>query len=206
MRVVASMKGVWKILGGVEVLRGIDLDVSEGEVIVVWGANGSGKTTLLRIMAGLMEPSRGEVRVVCGKACVGFMGHTPMLYPGLTVEENLKFFSSLYGVRLEDLTGSWAWRALGLEAFRRVEVRRLSYGWRRRADLARALVGRPKLLLADEPLTGMDAGAAEAVASILRSLAESGGAVVATTPKLDEGYMKLADRVLELRGGRLVEG
>lgn len=203
MRLVL-LEDVWKRFDSKWVLRGVYLEVNAGDLIVVEGPNGSGKTTLLKIIAGLLQPSRGRVVVECGSLCIGYVGHLPLLYRDLTVEENLKFYSGVYGVD-PWIIGSSAWRVLGLEEYREVRVEELSYGWRRRADIARALLTQPRVLLIDEPFTGLDEEAAGAVRDILVGMATSGGAVVATTPRIDGLYEAVATRVVELRGGRLVE-
>ncbi|MCE4611775.1 MAG: heme ABC exporter ATP-binding protein CcmA [Desulfurococcales archaeon] len=195
---------VWKRFDSKWVLREVDLEVNIGDVIVIEGPNGSGKTTLLKIIAGLLQPSRGKVRVECRGVCIGYVGHLPLLYRDLTVEENLRFYSGVYGVD-PWIFSSRTWKVLGLEEYRGVRVEELSYGWRRRADIARALLIRPRVLLIDEPFTGLDKEATEVIRDIIVEVASTGGAVVATTPRIDGLYDEVATRVMRLRGGRLIE-
>ena len=195
---------VWKMLGGSWVLRGVSIALEAGDVVVLEGPNGSGKTTLLKILAGLLAPTRGRVVRRCGDTCIAYVGHSPLLYRDLTVEENLRFYAGVLGAPL-DPPGSGVWARLGLEAYRSRRVEELSYGWRKRADLARALLARPRVLLIDEPFTGLDSEASEALESIISEFSGSGGAVLATTPRADERYLRVAGRRLVLRDGRLVE-
>ena len=206
-----EMRDVWKAYRpGHWVLRGLDLEVGPGELIVVVGPNGSGKTTLLRIAAGLLRPSRGVVRV-CGrepwsveaKRCRGVVMHWSFLYDELTVAENLELYASLAGLKGYRPESDGAASALGLRERLGEPVGWLSFGWRKRSDLARALLGSPRLLLLDEPLTGLDSSAAARLLEMLKGFVEAGGAVVATTPKGEEELLRLATRAYRLSGGRL---
>jgi heme exporter protein A len=200
-----ALRGVWKMLGGRWILRGVDLEVAPGDRVLVWGANGSGKTTLLRVAAGLVEPSRGRVWRPCRRGCVGYVAHTPQLYPQLTVEENMEFHAAVNGAEWPGGFAWEAWEALGLSRYRRYRVSELSFGWRRRADIVRALIGSPPLLLLDEPFTGLDPEAAEAVAGVIGEAARRGAGVVMTSPRPGDEYLEAAGRVYRLEGGRLEE-
>lgn len=208
-----AVRNVWKRYGDEGapwVLRGVNLEVGVGEEVFLLGSNGSGKTTLLRIIAGLTLPSRGEVRVAGreprdpeARAIMGVVLHHSLLYPTLTVEENLAFYASLYGVEDYDPSADWVVESLGLRGRLRDRVSTLSFGWRRRADIARALLHRPRLLLLDEPFTGLDSKGVEDLYNVLKSYVGEGGSLVATAPKeSDIGPVEEA-RVAVLRGGRL---
>jgi ABC-type multidrug transport system ATPase subunit len=189
------------------VLRGVDLRVRTGEVVAILGANGSGKSTLLRLIAALLQPTRGTVTLFGQSARptaelrrrIGLVPHQSLLYESLTVEENLWFFAGLYGVAparvaavLEDA---------GLPLLRRRRVRILSRGQCQQVDLARALLHDPELLLLDEPFTGLDlAAAARLAASIHRSSGVR--TVIFSTHDLADARA-LATRAAVLRGGRL---
>ncbi len=176
------------------------------------GPNGSGKTTLLRILAGLLRPSRGVVRV-CGaepwsraaKACRGVVLHHAVLYDELTVEENLRLYAALAGLRGYDPRRDDVVARLGLLDKLGVPAGWLSFGWRRRADIARALVHRPRVILIDEPFTGLDEEAVRALADVIELMRERGAAVLMTAPRAEGALASLATRVYELAGGRLVE-
>lgn len=191
------------------VLRGVNLRVYPGEMVAIVGPNGSGKTTLLKILAGLLRPTRGRVRV-CGhepwsleaKKCRGVVMHWSFLYDELTVEENLTLYAALHSAsyRLEgDPT------AEALEVTRRAGELAgwLSFGWRKRVDLVRSLAPKPRLLLLDEPLTGLDPAASSKLISLLRGFVASGGTVIAATPKGEPELVNAADRVYEIRNGIL---
>jgi heme ABC exporter ATP-binding subunit CcmA len=188
----------------------VDVRLASGEALAAVGPNGAGKTTLLRILAGLVRPSRGEVRVLGrplrrgdpdARRPIGFLPHQSLLYDDLTVRENVVFAARLYGV------------ADAAEAARRVleEVdlwdrsgerpRSLSRGLLQRAALARALVHGPRLLLLDEPFTALDTAGAERLRRMLRARLDAGAGIVLVTHQLAEAW-ELASRVGVLAAGR----
>jgi len=205
---LATVSGVWKRYNSRWVLRGVNLNVYRGDRIFILGANGSGKTTLLGVMAGLIQPSRGSISYSCGppKACVGYSGHYPLLYEDLTVEENIKYYSILYGVDPRSVIGSGLWSSLSLNRVEGSKVSQLSYGWRKRVDIARATLHNPQVLLLDEPFTGLDEDASGSLADILLYLSESGVGIVMTSPRPDREYVETATRIYSLRGGVLEDG
>lgn len=145
-------------------LRGITLSISPGEFVALVGANGSGKTTMLRIAALLMRPSAGSVRIGgegtesprAIHARCGMVSHATLLYDELTAQENLRFFARLYGVASVEQTCATALERVGLAERARDLVRTFSRGMRQRLSLARAMMTQPRLLLLDEPATGLD--------------------------------------------------
>jgi heme exporter protein A len=181
---------VWKRYSSGWVLRGVSLDVRS--IVVIYGANGSGKTTLVKILAGLVPPTRGEVK---WSGRVGVALQQPMMHPDLTVEENLKFYAGALKADYREVV-----ELFGLEKYLHVKFSHLSYGWRRRADLARALLGGPEALLLDEPMLGLDAEGKRAVAEVVRRF--KGPAVVTASSMCD--YVELgAEAWFELREGTL---
>jgi ABC-2 type transport system ATP-binding protein len=193
------------------VLRGVNFTVEPGEFVVITGPNGSGKTTLLKILAGLLRPTRGVVRI-CGyepwsvnaKKCRGVVMHWSFLYDELTVYENLKLYSALHGSQYDPLRDAVALK-LGLSERLGELAGWLSFGWRKRADLARSLSPRPRLLLLDEPLTGLDPSASKMLVEILETYVKEGGSIIAATPKGEEELLNIATKIYELQNGRLVE-
>ncbi|MFC4565783.1 heme ABC exporter ATP-binding protein CcmA [Nocardiopsis mangrovi] len=182
--VVARAVGVE--LGGVPVLRGVDLTVAPGEVVAVLGANGAGKTTLLRCLAGLQQAS-GSVDVLGRPAAdepdfwreVALVGDEPAWYPGLTVQEHLELMRTVHGPgRLEVRAAVELFELAGCADRAPVS---LSTGQRQRLSLAMALLRPSRLLLLDEPERGLDAAFRERLAGLLASYAADGGAVVMVT-------------------------
>jgi heme exporter protein A len=186
-------------------LAGVTLELEEGKTLAVFGANGAGKTTLLRILATLLRPHRGEVRVLgrelpregyAVRGRVGFLGHDPLLYRDLTARENLRFHARLHRVpfaRIDTLL-----EAVGLERRGDEPVHTFSRGMVQRLAVCRTVLHEPELLLLDEPLAGLDPGAAAAVAPLL-----SGGTRVLISHDVEHG-LEEADLVLGLRAGRPV--
>jgi heme exporter protein A len=184
-------------------LSGVSLALEEGQTLAVFGANGAGKTTLLRILATLLRPHHGSARVLgrelpregwAVRGRVGFLGHEPLLYRDLTARENLRFHARLHGVggaRVEALLD-----AVGMARRADDPVHTYSRGMVQRVAVCRAVLHEPELLLLDEPLAGLDPGAAAAVAPLI-----GGGTRVVISHDVEHGLAE-ADVVLGLRGGR----
>jgi heme exporter protein A len=215
-----EVRGLRVDFGDRAALRGVDLTVAYGSRVALMGPNGAGKTTLLRVMAGLLRPTSGNVRIEDQayaesgsniRATLGVLGHQSYMYPELTVWENLRLFASLYQVpawtsRAEDVL-----ERVGLLDRRAERVEYLSRGMIQRLNLARAILHDPVVLLLDEPDAGLDAGALEALESILSGGFGSGGrptdrprTIVFTTHDVMCAG-RLADLVVWLREGRIVD-
>lgn len=205
MEGLVEARGLWKRLGGRWVLRDIALSLRRGEILFITGSNGSGKTTLLKILAGLVRPSRGSVVYLCrgGKRCIGYSGHNPMLYDVMTARENLEYYATLYGIDPASIEGNPAWEGLKLDRVARRRVSELSYGWRKRVDIMRAILHDPKIILFDEPFTGLDADASSGLVEVIHWLASRGSGIVLTSPRLDREYLDLAHKVYEIVDGEL---
>ena len=171
-----KVRGLTKRYGRTAALRGVDLDLMQGEQIAVFGPNGSGKTTLLKVLAGLLRPTKGSLQIDGMdykqdgskiRRRIGVVSHHPYLYDDLTGEENLLFYGRMYGI--EDLAQSVE-RALdrsGIKRRSRDKVRTLSRGMQQRLALARATLHDPDLLLLDEPDTGLDQEASAHISEFL---------------------------------------
>jgi heme exporter protein A len=178
--------------------------------VAVVGPNGAGKTTLLRLLAGLMKPSAGEIRVrgeplaassAETRRAIGLLSHHSLLYDDLTLLENLTFAARLYGLERPRERAAEALQEAGL-AERAAELpKRLSRGLIQRAAIARAVLHSPKLLLLDEPFTGLDAPASDRLRADLRERLARGLGVVLVTHHLAEVW-QLASRVAVLVDGR----
>ncbi len=193
------------------VLRALDLTLESGEVTGIIGANGSGKTTLLQLAATLHRPVAGAARVLGAdlssavpahlRRSICLVGHEAALYPHLTLRENLRFVAAVLGQTQQSADTALDTVGLGRAADRR--VRQCSQGMVRRADLARALIAPPKLLLLDEPHAGLDSSAGDLVDFLVDEVRSRGGAAVIVSH--DRARLDLVvDRVLELVDGQLV--
>ncbi|MBI3790108.1 MAG: ABC transporter ATP-binding protein, partial [Gemmatimonadetes bacterium] len=152
----------------------MDLHVPPGGCLALFGPNGAGKTTLLRVLAGLKRPSAGTVTIagasvtaLSTRALTGLISHKVMLYPALTALENVAFSARLHGVPQPETAARAALARLGVADRAATPVRALSRGLTQRVAIARAIVHGPRLLLADEPYTGLDAAGAAALTTAL---------------------------------------
>lgn len=197
---------------GTEVVRGVDLTLSPGEVVGVLGPSGAGKTTLFRAMVGELPLVSGRIelggedvsneplwrRVRRG---LGYVPQTPSVLWDLTVEQNLVTFERLANAGKPEGAREWA-RRVELGERLSVPAGELSGGERRRLELARALLGRPKALVCDEPFAGIDPAGAERMGDLLRDLATSGTAVVLADHHVAEA-LRVCDRAVLLVDGRI---
>jgi heme exporter protein A len=204
-------EGLTRTFAGTPVLTGVDLTVRGGEALALLGPNGAGKTTLLRILALLLRPSGGRLALFGTDARtappalrrrIGYVGHESLCYPDLTAAENLAFYARLFEVpeaprRIAELL-AWA----GLEAAERRPVRVYSRGMGQRLALARALLHEPDLLLLDEPFSGLDPQAVDALQERLGTLRAAGHAIVLTTHDLERAA-PVATRLALLHRGRI---
>jgi heme exporter protein A len=195
-------------------LTHVSFECHAGEIVGLLGPNGAGKSTLLAILATLLAPSAGEVRYgahtagVAGaalRARVGLLGHDLYLYPELTARENLLFFARLYGLDAAVQRVESAIDAAHLSDRADDPVLTYSRGMRQRLALERALLHAPRLLLLDEPFTGLDQASTPALIARLKERQRQGCLILLATHDLDvaEG---LLSRALYLRNGRLVGG
>ncbi len=207
-----TVRGVSRVYGRRRALHGVSFDASAGSIVGVLGPNGAGKSTLLGIVSTLLLPTSGSVAYgsagptepAAVRARIGVLGHDLFLYPELTARENLTFFAGLYGcadvrVRVDD-----ALARAGLSARADDATVGFSRGMRQRVALERALIHEPRLVLLDEPFTGLDEASAASLLARLRGLRDTGRIVVLATHDLDlaDG---LLDKALFLRDGRLLE-
>ena len=193
---------------------GLDLRIRVGEFYTLLGPNGAGKTTTLRMVTGLLRPDSGSISVfgidaladpVAAKRIMAWLSDEPMIYDKLTPFEYLEFVAGLWGVdaspaeaRARELI-HW----LGLDDHAHERCEGFSKGMRQKVALAGALVHEPKLIILDEPLTGLDAGSARQVKTVLRERVRAGSAVIMTTHILEVAE-RMADRIGVIAGGRLI--
>ncbi|HML61930.1 MAG TPA: heme ABC exporter ATP-binding protein CcmA, partial [Solidesulfovibrio sp.] len=171
---VARLRRVSRFFGERPVLRDVDLALAPGEVLLVVGQNGAGKSTLMRITAGLMPPSEGEVDVDLAPGEIGYVGHRTLIYPKLTARANLRFWQRLSGQGGDDAAVLAALARVGLERFADEEAGIFSRGMSQRLSLARVFLTAPKMLLLDEPATGLDPASAAMLRREIRAAADAG--------------------------------
>ncbi len=205
------VRNLWKRYAATGwVLREVDLEIGRGERVLILGSNGSGKTTLLRIIAGLARPTKGIVRIdghpshtVEARSRIGVVLDHILLYRDLTVRENLEYYASLYGIHGIELEKYWVIEKLGLRPFLERRVEELSFGWRRRADIARSLLHNPRLLLIDEAFTGLDEAGAVALSEILAEVTKRGSTVIVVSPQPLPSHLFPATQTYRISNGRL---
>ena len=203
----AHLDGIARRFGRRWALRGISIDVAPGEIVGILGHNGSGKSTLLRVMSTVLRPSAGE-GWVCGhhlvkeavdvRRATGFLAHSPGLYDDLTARENLQFATRMLGT--DEATIAPVLERVGLWRFRDERVRSFSAGMQRRLALGRLLLGRPRLLLLDEPYNNFDPEGIALVNDVIRETRDLGGAALVVLHDRRQGEGVL-DRVLEMAQG-----
>jgi heme exporter protein A len=201
-----EVEGLARHYGEREALSGVSLSLQAGETLVVFGPNGAGKTTLLRILATLLRPHLGEVRVL-GRALpdeawavrgrLGLLGHEPLLYRELTARENLRFHARLHDIASERVEQLLA--AVRMEDRADEPTRTLSRGMIQRVAVARAVLHDPELLLLDEPRANLDPAAAELVEPLIGAASGRTRVICSHDPG---GGLAEADVVLGLREGR----
>jgi heme ABC exporter ATP-binding subunit CcmA len=200
-----AVAGLRRDYGDRPALEGVGFELAAGESLVVLGPNGAGKTTLLRVLATLLRPSGGEVRVLgCAlpdeawklRGRIGYLGHEPLLYRDLSGRENLRFQARLHGMqrsaaeaRIEELL-----RAVGMERRADERVAELSAGMRQRLSICRCVLHGPELLLLDEPDSNLDVEGRE----LARELIGPGAATRVVVTHDPERHLPEADQVLRL--------
>ena len=208
----ARLDQVSKLFGAFAALRQVSVEFEPGRCYVLLGENGAGKSTLLRILAGLLRPSFGKVRVFGStktggfdphdaRERIGYMSHAPMLYDELTARENLRYFASLYAGRV-CLDPAEALRQVGLDPELTRTLGQYSQGMRQRTSLARVLLSVPELLLLDEPFSNMDVESARQMVELLAGFRQGNRTIVLTTHQR-ELAAPIADWVLTLHAGRV---
>lgn len=208
---IIELRRLTKAFGHQVALRGVDLNVTEGEFLTLFGPNGAGKTTLIRTVASLTRPTSGVVRVLgedLGRAAtslrrhIGLISHNPLLYGDLTADENLRFFARLYDLPDAAARIDAVLAQVGLAPRRRDPVRTFSRGMVQRLAIGRAILHDPSIMLLDEPYTGLDLQAADMLRSVLQNLAASDRTVILTTHNLEQG-LEMCDRVAILNRGKV---
>jgi ABC-2 type transport system ATP-binding protein len=200
---VAELADIFAGYQSGDVLKDVSLRVGAGEVAALAGPNGAGKSTLIRVLTGTLSPHSG--RVVCEKAKTSLVPQEIALYPWLTARENCVAFAMMDGASRREAAAG-ALRALdmaGCNDITDTRVSRLSGGYRRRVNIAVALMSAPRLMILDEPTAGLDADAKRVVQDVMLRIRESGCAILVVTHDFDI-VEHLADRIIVLAGGRIL--
>ena len=201
-----------KSFGSRQALAGVSLEVGEGEIVGLLGPNGAGKTTLIRCVVGRVIPDSGTIAVfgepvgsAGARARTGYIPQEVALYPRLSAEENLAVFGRYAGLKGEALAGAirscleWA----GLAERSKEPVMKFSGGMRRRLNMAAGLLHRPRLILLDEPTTGVDPQSRQRIYTMVEQLRADGASVIYTTHYMEEAE-RLCDRIAIIDNGRVI--
>ena len=206
------ISGLTKRFGFTSALNDIDFTLDQGELLAVFGPNGAGKSTLLRIFSTLMRPTSGRCTLLgydpetdgeSLRKAIGVLTHHPLLFDNLTAHENLKFYGQMYDVkhlndRIEELLGD-----VGLMEHQNRLVETFSRGMQQRLAIARAVIHAPRLLLLDEPYTGLDQDGINFLRQTLKAFLDMGRTVIMTDHDFARG-LEFSSRVAILNNGHLV--
>ena len=206
---VIAVTNLIKQFGRFAALRGVTAEFAGGKLYAILGDNGAGKTTLLRTLAGLNQPSSGQVQIlgankfhdVCRQ--VGYMAHPSLLYDEMSGAENLAYFAQLYGIE-DKARCAEVIRAVGLDPELVRPVGQYSQGMRQRMSLARALLNNPSILLLDEPFSNVDLRSARDMVRLLAGLRDQGKTIFVVTHQaaLLDG---IADEFIWMEAGKIVD-
>jgi len=209
---VIEVNGLSKSYGKVKALDSVSFSVKRGELFGLIGPDGAGKTTLFRLLTTLINPNEGSATIEGLdiskdyrqiRPLLGYMPGRFSLYPDLTVEENLNFFASIFGVRVKDSYDLIAPIYQQIEPFRKRQAGKLSGGMKQKLALSCALIHNPSVLFLDEPTTGIDAVSRSELWDMLKNLKEKGITILVSTPYMDEA--SLCDRIALCNEGRILE-
>ena len=199
------VRGLLKLYGTTRALASIDAEFPAGAATIIEGHNGSGKSTLVQILAQLARPTKGRVHYGQlkrreARRQIGLVSHAPLIYSDLSARENLEFFAGLYdapSTSVQEMIERFELKAIAERA-----VKTYSRGQTQRVSLARALLAKPKLLLLDEPSTGLDEAGTEGLAAVIDE-EKARGAIVVVVTHNPVFAQRVGDRTLKLVRGRV---
>jgi heme ABC exporter ATP-binding subunit CcmA len=206
-----AIRQISKSFGQHHVLNALDLELQPGELLCLLGRNGAGKTTLLRILAGLLKPEAGSVWLnnqqidyaeSHARSNIGLVMHQPFLYEHLTGIENLRFYARLYQLADDETALEAALAQVGMQRFARKPVRAYSCGMKQRLTIARALLHSPRILLLDEPYTGLDLQGSQTFNQLMLEQKQQGCIILMTTHDLSHA-LPISSRFAFLARGRV---
>lgn len=207
---VVEAENLHKTFAWAPVLRDVSCTITAGEAVGIFGPNGAGKTTFLRVLATLLKPSSGTLKLferpaheTAVRKRLGFLGHESFLYPDLTPNENLTFYAKAYQLKNPSPRIEAVLAQVGLQDWAKTPLRTFSRGMEQRLALARVLLHEPDLLLLDEPYTGLDQPAVQLLQTLLIQAKDAGKTIVFTTHDFELGLV-LCSRAVILKRGQLV--
>ena len=210
---IIQVRDLRKDFGYLQALSGVSFDLNKGEFLTIFGPNGAGKTTLIKVLAGLTRPTSGSASIngfdvldegnAELRSQIGVISHATCLYPDLTALENLLFYAKLYGLDDPEKRADESIREAGLQLRRHDPVRTYSRGMQQRMAIARATLHDPSVLFLDEPFTGLDLRATNALKDHLHDLHTGKRTIIMTTHDMSCG-LELCDRVAIQNKGRFL--
>ena len=195
------------------ILRGVDLSIMPGETVAILGPNGAGKSTLLKVLATLIKPTSGLVKIngldlkkdhIEVKKMFGYLPHSSLLYDHYTPLENLVFFGDLYGVKDVENRARELVKEVGLSFFINEPVKNFSRGMIQRIAIARAIIHEPKIMLLDEPHTGLDQGAITILNNVVLSMKAKGCTTLMVTHDFKQAA-EICDRIIIVKNGKIAD-
>ena len=195
------------------ILRGLNLSIQEGETVAILGPNGAGKSTLLKVLATLIRPTTGEIKINnmdlkknLGdiKKVTGYLPHSSLLYDQFTPYENLILYGKLYGVKNVEAVAKDLVNEVGLSYFLHEPVKSFSRGMIQRIAIARAIIHSPKILLLDEPHTGLDQGATKILNNIIMKMKNKKTTTIMVTHDFHQA-IEVCDRVIIIKNGLIAD-
>jgi heme exporter protein A len=210
---VIQTKQLIKRVGDKVILRGVNLSIKEGQTVAILGPNGAGKSTILKVIATLIKPSSGEVLInnkeikkhaLEVKSLIGYLPHASLLYDHFTPLENLLFFGKLYGVKDVEKRAKELIEKVGLSFFLHEPVKSFSRGMIQRVAIARAIVHEPRILLLDEPHTGLDQQAIVILNKVILEMKAQGTTTVMVTHDFKQAA-EICDRIIIVKNGKIVD-
>jgi heme exporter protein A len=208
-----EIKKLTKQADNKRILSGVDLSIKKGETVAILGPNGAGKSTLLKVLATLIKPTSGLIKVngmdlkknhIKIKKIMGYLPHSSLLYDHYSPLENLVFFGNIYGVNNVEQRAIELVKAVGLSFFLNEPVKNFSRGMIQRIAIARAIVHEPEILLLDEPHTGLDQGAISILNNVILSMKHKGTTTLMVTHDFKQAA-EICDRIIIVKNGKIVD-